>query len=86
MSTVNWAQLAKDAGDFSPVPIGKYDAICVKAELKQAQSGNEYWATQWKIQNGPQAGRVLFNNFVLVETNPNALRTTSSVSFAAKCD
>lgn len=74
MSTVNWAQLAKDAGDFSPVPIGKYDSICVKAELKQAQSGNEYWATQWKIQNGPQVGRVLFNNFVLVETNPNALR------------
>ena len=74
MSTVNWAQLAKEAGDFSPVPIGKYDAICVKAELKQAQSGNEYWATQWKIQNGPHAGRVLFNNFVLVETNPNALR------------
>lgn len=75
MGEVNWAQLAKDAGDTSPVPIGKYDAICVKAELKKAAaSGNEYWATQWKIQSGPSANRMLFNNFVLVEDNPNALR------------
>lgn len=75
MGEVNWAQLAKDAGDTSPVPIGKYDAICVKSELKKATgSGNEYWATQWKIQSGPSAGRMLFNNFVLVEDNPNALR------------
>lgn len=75
MSTVNWSQLVKDAGDINPVPIGKYDAICVSSELKQSQSSaNQYWATKWKIQSGDQAGRVLYNNFVLTEDNPNALK------------
>lgn len=75
MSTVNWSQLVQDAGDVNPVPIGKYDAICISAELKQSQSSsNEYWATKWRIQSGEHAGRTLFNNFVLVEDNPDALR------------
>lgn len=71
---VNWGQLAKDAGDIQPVPVGKYLAIITQAELKTAGSGNEYWKATFKIQDGPQAGRTLYNNFVLVEGNPNALR------------
>lgn len=74
MGSVNWGQLAKDAGDIQPVPVGKYDAIITECELKTSQNGREYWAAKFKIQNGPQAGRTLYNNFVLVEDNPNALR------------
>lgn len=75
MGSVNWGELAKEAGDIQPVPVGKYLAIITKAELKtSATSQNEYWQAVFRIQEGPHAGRLLYNNFVLVEGNPNALR------------
>lgn len=74
MANVNFAQLAKDAGDIKPVPVGKYDAVIVKAEFKTASSGRDMWSVQLRIQSGPSAGRTLYNNFVLVPDNPNALR------------
>ena len=74
MQSVNWGQLVKDAGDVAPVPVGKYDAIITSAELKQSGSGRDYWAVRFRIQSGPHTGRTLYNNFVLVPDNPNALR------------
>lgn len=75
MGSVNWGQLAADAGDIAPIPVGKYHAIITSAELKtSANTNREYWAVKFRIQDGPQAGKTVYNNFVLVEDNPNALR------------
>lgn len=74
MAQVNWTQIKKDAGDMTPVPIGKYDVVVETAELKVAGSGNEYWKLKLKVQNGPHRGRTLYNNVVLSMASPGALR------------
>jgi len=76
MTTVSWNDLKKAAGEagFDPVPAGEYDVVVDSATVKPTSDGRKSQiATQFKIENGPHAGKKIFNNFVLSPDNPNAL-------------
>ena len=75
MSPINWTDLMANAGDsnFDPLPVGDYDVEISKAETKQSQSGKTMYAVQFKVLNGPHAGRLVFNQFVISPESPGAL-------------
>jgi len=64
---------AKEAG-FSVLPAGDYDVVIDTANHKQVANGDkEAIAVKFKVENGPNAGQSVFNNFVLSPDNANAL-------------
>lgn len=75
MTSVNWNDLQKAAGEagFDPVPAGTYDVIIDNAAAKPTNTGKQMVAVQFKVESGPYAGKVIFNQFVLSPENPNAL-------------
>lgn len=74
MSTQSWKQLMDQAqAGFEALPPGPYDAEIIKAEYKTASTGKPMWVVQFKVLAGPYANKVVFNQFVLSEDNPNAL-------------
>lgn len=75
-STINWKDLKKRAEDATKPPEpGWYVLECTKSELKSAQtSGNPMIAAQFKIVDGPAAGKSgIFNNFNLTVDNDFAM-------------
>jgi hypothetical protein len=72
--TINWKDLRKQADDATkPVPADWYEVIVDKAEAKQAQTGSQMIAAQFKIETGPHAGRTVFTNFVFTPDKAFAL-------------
>lgn len=76
MTTLNWADLRKAAGEatIDAVPAGEYDVIVESGTVKPTSSGKDSIAVKFKIESGPRAGGGIFNNFVLSPENPNALK------------
>jgi hypothetical protein len=73
---VAWGSLRKRAEDATKPPEpGWYVLECTKAENKKAQSsGNPMIAAQFKIVEGPAAGKTgIFNNFNLTVDNDFAM-------------
>ena len=70
MAGVDWASLMDEAeeigGAFDALPAGEYDVIVDSAEDKEAASGNPMIKMSLKVESGPLAGRIIFNNFVHV--------------------
>ena len=60
-------------GDFSPVPIGWYQAKIDGAELKPTAKGGLYIAVRYSITGPSHQGRVVFDNVNLVNDNPKAV-------------
>ncbi len=60
----------------SPVPPGEYALLIEKAELRDSQknSANKYVWVQTTITGPSYAGRKVFNNFNIVNSNPEAER------------
>jgi Protein of unknown function (DUF669) len=76
MTSVNFNDLIKAAGDAGggePLPNGTYSAVVDSASSKPTSTGKESIAVQFKIEDGPYAGRPIWNNFVLSPDQPNAL-------------
>jgi hypothetical protein len=79
MPTFNWDDLTKAADDagFEAVPAAEYDVIVAQADVAKTSGNNgapkDQIKVKFKIESGPHAGKVLFNNFVLTTDNPNAL-------------
>ena len=75
ISNINWAELQQAAGEagFDAVPAGMYDVIVDTASTKAASSGKNMIVVRFKIENGPEAGKSVFNQFVLSPENANAL-------------
>lgn len=72
---VNFADLAKEAeGAFEPVPVGTYECIVNSAQMKTASTGKLMYALTYKIQDGPHAGRIFYNNVTISPENPKAMR------------
>lgn len=63
---------ADDAG-FSTIPASDYEAEVAKAEANTTKSGKHQIVVRFKIIAGPQAGKSVFNNFVISPENANAL-------------
>lgn len=75
ITTVSWSDLQRAAGEagFDPVPAGPYDVIVDSASVKAATNGKNMIACKFKIESGPAAGRVVYNQFVISPDNENAL-------------
>lgn len=72
-NTVDWLALldqAKDSGvtlDRSPIPPARYAFKVVKAEATVSSNGNTMYKLTNEVQNGPHAGRYVFDNITLTE-------------------
>lgn len=54
------------------VPAGKYPVSVSKAELADTRSGGKMIKVQFKILEGPQENRVVFNQFNIQNASPEA--------------
>ena len=76
MSTLNWGDLVKDAGDvasYEPLPDGEYDLVVLEATAKVSQSGKTMFALKAQVQSGAHAKRLVWDNLVISPENSNAL-------------
>jgi len=77
MPLKSWNDLLDDAGgaggDFEPLPDGDYDFVISKSEATQTKAGKTMYKVQCSVENGPNKGRIVFNNFVISPESPTAL-------------
>jgi hypothetical protein len=76
MSTLNWGDLVKEAGDvgsYDPLPDGDYDLKVLEATAKVSQSGKTMFAVKAEVQVGAHAKRLVWDNLVVSTDNPTAL-------------
>jgi hypothetical protein len=78
MSTINWADLAKQAGDagsgnYEPLPDGDYDLKVVQAETKTTATGKIMFKVTNEVQGGPFAKRKVWDQLVITADNPKAM-------------
>lgn len=59
MSSINWDELLKTAGDFEPVPDGEYNVVVISAEAGETQAGKDKIMVKFQIEGGPHHGRKL---------------------------
>lgn len=63
---------AQPNGDFEPIPNGVYVAQIVEGEIANTKSGGIMVKWTWKIEEGEHAGRLVWHNINLVNSNPKA--------------
>jgi hypothetical protein len=77
MPLKSWQDLLDDAGgaggDFETLPDGDYDFEIVKSEALQTKNGKTMYKIQAKVENGPNKGKTVWNNFVISPESPVAL-------------
>lgn len=77
MSSLNWGDLVKDAGDvggnYEPLPDGDYDLQIIEATAKVAQSGKTMFAVKAQVTGGAHAKRLVWDNLVVTPDSPAAL-------------
>lgn len=78
MSTLNWAELIKSAGDVSSnyeaLPDGEYDLTVVEATAKVTTSGKTMFSLKTQVTGGPYNNRLVWDNLVISPENENALK------------
>ena len=52
---------------LEPLPVGVYNATIVKAEAGKSKAGNDKIDIQWKVEGGPQDGRLIFDTMTFTE-------------------
>lgn len=70
MTTVNWADIIKDASKgngFDPIPEGTYTVVVFKAEASTSKNGNQMITVTYKIAEGPHAKRQIINRHVVTD-------------------
>jgi hypothetical protein len=77
MSSLNWGDLVKDAGEvggnYEPLPDGDYDLQIIEATAKVAQSGKTMFAVKAQVTAGAHAKRLVWDNLVVTPDSPAAL-------------
>jgi hypothetical protein len=74
MTSIDWNSLMGQAEDgFTLAPPGDYSVVVKEAEAMQYSTGSQGIKVKFSIESGPNAGTVIFNNFVLVPDKPKAL-------------
>ena len=79
MSTLNWGDLVKDAGEsasggnYEPLPDGDYDLKVIEASATTSQSGKTMFKITTEVQSGAHAKRRVWDNLVISPENSNAL-------------
>lgn len=58
-------------GSFEPLPIGEYELMATKCDLKNTKAGDgQYFSTTFEVLGPTHAGRFVFSNYNIV--NPSA--------------
>jgi hypothetical protein len=77
VSSLNWADLVKDAGEatgnFEPLPDGDYDLKVVEAPAGTTSTGKTMFKLKAQITSGPYANRFIWDNITISPENKNAL-------------
>lgn len=76
MSTKNWSDLIKDAGDtgsYEPLPDGDFDLLVVEATATTSQSGKTMFKVKAQVEGGPYNKRLVWDNLVVTPESPAAL-------------
>ena len=76
MSSLNWSDLVKEAGEvgnYEPLPDGDYDLKVVEATAKVSQSGKTMFSLKTEVQAGPHARRLVWDNLVVSPDSSAAL-------------
>lgn len=79
MSTINWADLVKNAGEaasntnYEPLPDGDYELKVIQAETKTTQTGKTMFKVTNEVQGGPYAKRRVWDQLVVTTDNPKAM-------------
>ena len=76
MSTLNWSDLIKDAGEtasYEALPDGDYDLVVLEGTAKVTQSGKTMFALKAQVETGAHAKRLVWDNLVVSPDNPTAL-------------
>jgi hypothetical protein len=79
MSTINWADLVKQAGDaggntnYEPLPDGDYELKVIDAKATTTQTGKTMFKITNEVQGGPFAKRRVWDQLVVTTDNPKAM-------------
>jgi len=76
VSSRNWADLIKDAGDagnYDPLPDGDYDLVVVEATATTSQSGKTMFKVKAQVEGGAHNKRLVWDNLVVSPDSPAAL-------------
>lgn len=76
MSSLNWSDLVKEAGEvgnYEPLPDGDYDLKVVESTAKVSQSGKTMFSLKTEVQSGPHAKRLVWDNLVVSPDSSAAL-------------
>jgi hypothetical protein len=78
MSSLNWGDLVKDAGEatggsYEPLPDGDYDLKVIEASAAVSQSGKTMFKITAEVQVGAFAKRRIWDNLVVSPDSPAAL-------------
>lgn len=76
MSSLNWSDLVKEAGEtssYEPLPDGDYALKVIEATAKVSQSGKTMFAITTEVQGGPHAKRRVWDNLVVSPDSAAAL-------------
>lgn len=73
--SIDWADLAKTAGDggFTVMPPGEHDVYVHNAAGGKTSTAKDRIRVTFKVENGPHAGQVIVNDFVITPDNANAM-------------
>ena len=63
MPKINFERI-EDIEEFSPIEPGTYHCRLDEVEEATTQFGDELWKLRWVITEGPNQGRILFDNMV----------------------
>lgn len=77
MSTLNWGDLIKDAGEVSssyePLPDGEYDLTVIEATAKVTATGKTIFSLKTQVEGGAYNKRFVWDNLTVSPENKNAL-------------
>lgn len=77
MSTLNWGDLIKDAGEISssyePLPDGEYDLTVIEATAKVTATGKTMFSLKTQVEGGAYNKRFVWDNLTVSPENKNAL-------------
>lgn len=80
MPSSNWSALAGQYGndiesDFEPLPVGKYTARVVEAEVSETSTGKVRFKCRLEVEDvGPHQGKTFFNGFVVSPESEAAMK------------
>lgn len=78
MSSLNWADLVKDASDsaggsYEPLPDGDYNLKVIEVSATVTSTGKTMFKLTTEVLDGPYAKRRIWDNLVISPENKNAL-------------